>query len=66
MSTDQTPKKFSDIKADLLNALLARSKDLNINEQVSLIDGFINLPLQEEFTGGLVLGGSSLPIVACV
>lgn len=62
-----TPIKFSDYKQEIINALNSRrSSQLGIHEPITLIDGFINQPLQNEFTGGLVIGGTSIPMIAVV
>lgn len=58
------PLKFSDYKEELIKALNARVSDHGITEPTTLIDGFINQPLQTEFTGGFVVGGPAIPMVA--
>ena len=60
------PIKFSEYKQRIIDALNSRSPQLGINEPITLVDGFINQPLQIEFTGGLVIGGPAIPMVAVV
>ncbi|MFA5829313.1 MAG: hypothetical protein WC843_02355 [Candidatus Gracilibacteria bacterium] len=60
------PLKFSDHKAKIIEALNARGPQLGILEPIALVEGFINQPLQMEFTGGLVIGGPAIPMVAVV
>ena len=61
-----TPIKFSDYKQEIIKALNSRPSQLGIHEPTTLIDGFINQPLQNEFTGGLVIGGPAIPMIAVV
>ena len=58
--------KFSEYKQKIIEALNNRSTQININEPITLIDGFINQPLQSELTGGLIVGGPAIPMVAVV
>ena len=60
------PIKFEDLKQQIIDALNDRQKQLNIHEPITLIDGFVNQPLQKEFTGGLVIGGPAIPMIAVV
>jgi hypothetical protein len=61
-----TPIKFSDYKQKIIDALNSRSSQLGIHEPITLIDGFINQPLQNELTGGFVIGGPAIPMIAVV
>jgi len=62
--------KFSDYKQRIIDALNSRNStsnsNLGITEPITLVDGFINQPLQSEFIGGLVLGGPAIPMIAVV
>lgn len=58
--------KFSDHKEEIIRALNERAPQHGIQEPTSLVDGFINQPIQKEFTGGLVIGGPAIPMVAIV
>jgi hypothetical protein len=69
------PLKFDDFKEKIANALNSRIKSLNspiIDESAVaesgyiLIEGFFNLGFQKELSGGLILGGPTLPSVAVV
>jgi hypothetical protein len=60
------PIQFSDYKAKIIEALNVRGAKLGIDEPITLVEGFINQPLQMEFTGGLVIGGPAIPMVAVV
>ena len=37
-----------------------------LNQQFTLADGYFNQPLQNDLTGGLVIGGPSIPSVVVV
>lgn len=58
--------KFSEYKEQIINALNIKGGVLGIQEPVSLIDGFINQPIYNEFTGAFVIGGLAIPMVAVV
>jgi hypothetical protein len=60
------PIKFSDYKQQIIDTLNAKEAQLGISEPITLIEGFINQPLQKEFTGGLVIGGPAIPMIAVV
>lgn len=60
------PIKFSEYKQRIIDALNSRASQLGITEPITLVDGFVNQPLQTEFTGGLVIGGPAIPMVAVV
>jgi hypothetical protein len=69
---DKTPPnrpviKFADIKTELQEKLEEKLKELSIGEQVSLIDGFITLYVQQEIARNRIsLGGSPIPMVGLV
>ena len=54
--------KFSSIKDDLIKTL--RNRELNIEEEVTLINGFFNCPVQTEMTDTFIIGGSTVPMIA--
>lgn len=60
--------KFSEIKAELVNALneKLKSSKLHISEKVTIIDGFINQPLSMELSGSFVIGGPAVPMIMLV
>lgn len=61
--------KFSDIKDDLQKALQERLKNTSMpdeREGFALIEGFMTLPLQGEISGGMIIGGPSIPMVGIV
>lgn len=58
--------KFSDYKDQIIKALQKRQTSLGIHEPVTLIDGFVNQPIQKELTGGFVFGGPTIPMIAVV
>lgn len=60
------PIKFSEIKQKIIDALNSRASELGIAEPITLIDGFINQPLQTEYTGGMIIGGPAVPMIAVV
>jgi hypothetical protein len=70
MAEKQNKKiKFEDIKESILESI-RNNPDItsNIREPggVTLVDGFINQPIQKDLTGGLILGGPSIPIICLV
>lgn len=60
--------KFSEIKADLVNALneKLKSNKLHISEKVTIIDGFVNQPLSMELSGSFIIGGPTVPMIMLV
>lgn len=56
------PIKFEEYKQQILDSLKAKG-NLGISEPVSLIEGFVNQPLQKELSGTFNLGGPAIPIV---
>ena len=57
--------KFTEKKEAILVALKSK-KNLGINEPVNLIDGFINQPIYNEFSGNVVIGGPTIPMIALI
>lgn len=60
--------KFSDIKEELQDALKRKLAAAPIPHEngFALIEGFMTLPLQSEWSTNLILGGPSIPIVGIV
>ena len=58
--------KFSDYKEKIINILTQKQPLLGIPESVSLIDGFINQPIQQELSGNIIIGGPTIPMIAVV
>lgn len=58
--------KFSDYKEKITKALTQKQPFLGISESVSLVDGFINQPIQQELSGNIVIGGPTIPMIAVV
>lgn len=53
-----------EIKQKIILALHTRK--LQIPEKVSLVDGFINLPINMQVTSNLVIGGRTIPMITLV
>ncbi|HAU0185367.1 hypothetical protein SC810_00065 [Legionella pneumophila serogroup 1] len=58
--------KFTDYREKIIQELNNKKVFWGINEPVSLIDGFINQPIQQELSGNIVIGGPTIPMVAVV
>lgn len=60
--------KFSEIKANLVNALneKLKSNKLHLPEKVTIIDGFVNQPLSMELSGSFVIGGPAIPMIMLI
>lgn len=59
--------KFEDVKDRILAKLnKLGSKKLGLNEEVMLIDGIINQPLNPKVTGNVVVGGPVVPVITLV
>lgn len=58
--------KFSDYKDQIIKVLQEKQTSLGIHEPVTLVDGFINQPIQKELSGGFVIGGPAIPMIAVV
>ncbi len=57
---------FADHRNKLIQALTNKGDALGINEPISLIEGFIQQPIQQDISGAFVIGGPSIPMVAAV
>lgn len=57
--------KFEDYKQEIIKALGERG-NLGITEPVTIVDGFINQPIQKELSGSFVVGGPAIPMVMLV
>jgi hypothetical protein len=55
--------KFEDIKEKILMELDKRFKDMEINEPVTLVDGFVNQPVYMELSDSFVIGEPTIPMV---
>jgi hypothetical protein len=60
------PIKFSDYKQKIIEALNKKGASLGVNEPVTLVDGFINQPIQNEISGSFVIGGPTIPMIMIV
>lgn len=59
-------KTFQDLKPKIAEALNKRGKEkLKIEEDITLIDGFVWQPIQDHLKG-VVLGGRAIPMVVAV
>lgn len=56
------PLKFEKYKEKIIEALKTKG-NLGITEPVTLVDGFVNQPIQNELSGSFVLGGPAIPMV---
>jgi hypothetical protein len=54
--------KFAEYKQRITDAL-TRKGNLGILEPVTLIDGFVNQPIQTELSGAFVVGGPAIPMI---
>lgn len=65
-----TPIKFTDFKERIIQGLKDKNLPIHCGScgsgEMTLIDGFVNQPLQDTFSGGLIIGGKSLPLIALV
>jgi len=53
---------FSEYKQKIISAINARG-NLGIAEPVTLIDGFVNQPIQSELSGAFIVGGPAIPMI---
>ena len=60
------PTNFNDIRGEIQEALNSRSVHLGINEPVTLLDGFINVPIYNQLSRNVVIGGPTVPMIAVV
>lgn len=56
------PIKFDDYKQKIIDALRAKG-NLGISEPVTLVDGFVNQPIQSELSSSLNIGGPAIPMI---
>jgi hypothetical protein len=54
--------KFEEYKQKIIAALGAKD-NLGITESVTLIDGFVNQPIQNELSGAFMVGGPAIPMI---
>lgn len=55
--------KFSDIRQELINELKARATDINIDESLTLVEGFVNQPITMELSASFFIGGPTIPMI---
>jgi hypothetical protein len=55
--------KFEEIRQEILDELNKRNKCIGISEPVTLVDGFVNHPVNMELTSSLMLGGATIPMI---
>jgi hypothetical protein len=53
---------FAEYKQRIIGAINTKG-NLGITEPVTLVDGFVNQPIQSELTGAFVVGGPAIPMV---
>jgi len=58
--------KFSDYKDQIITSLKDKGKNLWINEPVTLVDGFINQPIDTVLNGSFNIWGPSIPMILLV
>ena len=68
MDNNQTQKTivFEKIKEQIITALQDPSKNLGIDEPVTLFDGFVNQPFCTELSGTFIIGGPTIPMIMLV
>ena len=54
--------KFEEYKQRIIDALKVKG-DLGISEPVTLIDGFVNQPIETEISGAFIVGGPAIPMI---
>ncbi len=52
---------FAEYKQRIITAINEKG-NLGITEPVTLVDGFVNQPIQSELTGAFVVGGPAIPM----
>lgn len=60
---------FEELKDKIQEAIIELSKTKNIfgsDNELTIMDGFVNLPIQSDVGGSLVLGGRAIPCVVVV
>lgn len=58
--------KFNEYKDQIIAAIERNSNLLQINEPVTLVDGFVNQPVSSELSGSFIIGGPTIPLVMLV
>lgn len=58
--------KFDDLRQKIIDELNIRKTKLQINEPVTLIDGFVNQPIQSELTGAFVVWWPTIPMIMLI
>ncbi|MEI8174664.1 MAG: hypothetical protein WCG28_01805 [bacterium] len=61
------PKTFNELKTKIQNAIQQKLAQLPNNHGeagFTLIDGFLNFPIQDKMDGSLTIGGPTVPMVA--
>lgn len=65
--------KFQDYKDKIITALTRKGYSFvrktgvtQIDDSYSLIDSFINQPIQNEISGNVIIGGPSLPMIVII
>jgi hypothetical protein len=53
---------FTEYKQKIIAAINAKG-NLGIAEPVTLIDGFVNQPIQSELSGAFIVGGPAIPMI---
>lgn len=53
---------FEEYKQRIIDALKQKG-NLGIQEPVTLVDGFVNQPIQKEISGSLMIGGPAIPMI---
>lgn len=63
-------KKFEDLQSEIQKAIEQKvliPGRLNSDPQgYILVEGFFNLPIQNDLGGGVILGGTTVPVVAII
>ena len=57
--------KFEEYKQKIIDALKLKG-NLGISEPITLVDGFVNQSIQKELSGGLIIGGPTIPMIMLV
>lgn len=61
--------KFSEHKEKIqeaLNSRLANTAFSGEDKGFTLVDGFFNLPIQDELSGDIIIGGPTIPMISIV
>lgn len=63
---DKKNYQFATLKKEIVKSLEERLQLIGITESVTLVDGFVNQPLNMQVTGNVVIGGPSIPMIVLV